>query len=276
MTVKSLLDDLRFGMRSLHTNRVFSAVVIITVTFGIGANVAVFSIVNALLLRPYPFPQLDKLVLLRAAGPQVASPVRMAPADFIDLQRDAKSFERLSAFRGKESTLISGGEAISVVTFSVSSGFFEMLGQAPLLGRGFLTDVEPSDDNVAVLNYGFWKRRYAGDPGVIGDDIVMDGRTVKVAGVMPADFNYPPAADVWQPLAPSPQERSQRDPQLLTGPAFQVIGRLRSGVGLREAESELRAFDSYLQKQFPGTHRDRSLHLLRLREEQYAFGLPYS
>lgn len=272
--VKNLLDDLRFGMRSLHTNRMFSGVVIITVTLGIGVNVAVFSIVNALLLRPYPFPHLDQLVLLRAAGPQVASPVRMAPADFIDLQRDSKSFERLSAFRGKESTLMSGGEAISVVTFSVSPGFFEMLGRAPILGRAFLTGVSQSDDNVAVLNYGFWKRRYAGHPGVIGDDIVIDGRALKVVGVMPADFNSPPAADVWQPLVPSPQDRLQRDPQMLTGPAFQVIGRLRSGVGLGEAESELQAFESYLEKQFPATHQNRSLHLLRLREEQYAFTTP--
>jgi len=273
--MQRLLQDVRHGLRALSKNPGFAAIAVITLALGIGANTAVFSIVNALILRPYPFPRLDEIVLLRATGANVVSEVRVAPADFIDLQHDASLFQRLAALREKESNLTGSGNAEPVVTCEVSTGFFDVIGEAPGLGRGFAPEEgESGRGNTVIINHGYWLRRFGGDGGILGKTIEIDGQTRTVIGVMPEDFNYPPAVDFWMPLQLTAQMKAERNPQALQGASFQVIGRLRSGLPLQRAQAAMQSFSARLQQQFPDTHQGRSLTLLRLREEQYAYSAP--
>ena len=267
-----MLEDLRFGLRSLIRNWPFTAIAVVTLSLGIGANTSVFSIVNALLLRPYPFPNLDQVVLLHQSGAKVTSQIRIAPADFLDLQREARQFQGLAGFQFKMGTLTGSGEPEALVTCGVSANFFDLLGAQANLGRTFTADEgEPSRNQSAILNHGYWRRRFAADPNIVGRTIQIDGRSITVVGVMPADFRYPPAVDIWTPLALTAEDRAQRNAQAVVGFAFQVIGRLRPGVSLAQGESEVRGFSSRLAQQYPATHQDRSMTLLRLREEQYQY-----
>jgi len=271
----TLLHDFRFGVRALRKKPGFAVTAVLTLALGIGANVAVFSIVNALILRPYPFPELDRLVLLRAEGPKVVSEVRIAPADFLDLQRESSIFQGLAAFRVGDSNLTGSGDTQSVVTAAVSPNFFELIGVQPTLGRQFATEeTEAGRDAVVILNYGFWQRHFSGVRNILGRSIELDGRKMAIVGIMPRHFRYPVATDLWMPLVLTPQMRSERNAQAVQGRAIQVLARLRPEVSLNRAESEVQAFAARLQRQFPDTHSDRSLSLLLLRREQYAFSAP--
>jgi putative ABC transport system permease protein len=273
--MERLLQDLRQGVRGLSKNPGFAAIAVITLALGIGANTAVFSIVNALILRPYPFPRLDELVLLRATGANVVSEVKVAPADFLDLQRDASLFQNLAAFREKESNFTGSGNAEPVVTCEVSPSFFDVMGEAPGFGRGFVPEEgENGRGSTVIINHGYWLRQFGGDRGILGRTIEIDGQKKTVVGVMPKDFNYPPAVDFWMPLQLTAQMKAERNPQALQGPSFNVIGRLRSEVSLQQAQGQMQSFSVRLQRQFPDTHQGRSLALLRLREEQYVYSAP--
>ncbi|HLW52271.1 MAG TPA: ABC transporter permease [Candidatus Angelobacter sp.] len=273
--MERLFQDLRYGVRALLKNPGFSLIAIITLALGIGANTAVFSIVNALILRPYPFPDLDRITLLRAAGPKVTSEYRIAPADFLDLQREGEIFDELAAFQQGEASLTGAGDAESVVDCAVTPNFFQVLGTQPASGRLFASDeAERGRDQVVILNQGFWKRRFAADPEIVGKTIEVDGQKMTVAGIMPAAFNYPPATDFWRPLALTPELKAERNAQAVKGFAFQVIGRLRGNAPIGQAMSRLQAFAAGLQQRFPDTHQGRTFNLLRLREEQLNFTAP--
>jgi len=265
--MERLLHDLRISLRSLARHWAFTLIAVITLTLGIGANTAVFSIVDALLLRPYPFADLDRLVLARQAAPHAPNETRMPPADFIDLRREASSFQGLAAFRVGFSALTGAGEGEPVVTCAVSPAFFSIIGSRPALGRAFSAEEEqPGRDQVAILSHGYWRRRFGGDPGLVGKTVSLNGRSFTVVGVMPEDFRYPPAVELWTPLALTAELEGER----LT-PAFEVLGRLRPGVSLGQARMELRGFAARLARQYPSSHQDKGLDLLRLREEQYRF-----
>jgi predicted permease len=270
-----MLQDLRYGLRALRKNPGFATIAVITLALGIGANTAVFGIVHALIVRPYPFPQLDQLVILRASGANVVHESKIAPADFLDLQRESSIFQGLLAYRLKESNLTAGGEAEPVVTGEVSPNFFDVIGEKPWLGRAFAQEEGESGRNDAViLNHGFWLRHLGGDRGVLGRTVEIDGQKKTVVGIMPAGFNYPPAVDFWMPLAITAPIKAQRDAQALQGTSFQVVGRLHPNLSLGQAQSQVQNFAARLQQQFPDTHQGRSFTLLRLREEQYTFTAP--
>ncbi|HEY6967878.1 MAG TPA: ABC transporter permease, partial [Candidatus Angelobacter sp.] len=271
----NLLQDFRHGYRALLKKPAFALTAILTLALGIGANVAVFSIVNALILRPYPFPELDRLVLLRARGPNAVSEVRIAPADFLDLQRDSSVFQGLAAIRGNESNLTGTGEAETVVTATVSPNFFDLVGVPPYLGRTFAAEEgESGRDGVLVLNYGFWQRRFSGDANLLGHNLEVDGRKLTVIGIMPKDFRYPEATDVWMPLVLTPELKAERNAQAVPPPAFRVMAKLRPEISFGRAEAEVKTFAERLEQQFPDTHRGRSLGLILLRKGQYAFSAP--
>ena len=271
----AVIDDLKYGMRMLARRPGFTAIAVITLALGVGANTAAFSIVNALLLRPYPFPDLDRLVLVRESGPKVLSEQRVAPADFLDMQREVAGFEGLSAFRYRFASLLAPDGTSSIIACAVSGGFFQTIGAEPLLGRVFTRDEgEPGKGHAAIVNYRYWQEHFAGDPAVLGRSVKIDGLDIPIVGVMPANYNYPLAADFWLPLEISPKERAERDAQARGGYAFQVVGRLRRGVSLAHADSELSSFAARLERLYPATHQDRRMRLLRLREEQYGFAGP--
>jgi len=219
--------DLRYSIRILWKSPGFTCVVVLSLAIGIGASSAVFSAVNSLLLRPYPFPSLDQIVLIKENAPgggPADKPV--APADFLDLRAGAASFKAIAAFRFRNFNMTGAGDPEAVLGFQVSPGFFDVLGVAPAMGRAFDPDQEQEGKNRSViLRYGFWQRRFGGDPHMLGRTISLNGNSFTVTGIMAEGFNYPLGGDIWVPLALTTQEKTERKVQSLY-----VLGRLADGV----------------------------------------------
>lgn len=271
-----LLQDLGLGVRLISRRKAFASIAILTLALGVGANTAVFSIVNALLLHPYDVPDPDRLVLVRAAGPRVMSEFRIAPADFADLQREVGAVQRAAAFRFREANLTVNGEtAEPILGYQVSPNFFDVIGVVPARGRGFASDdAQAGGGRAAIISDALWRHRFDSDPALVGKSIELDGRAVTVVGVMPAGFEYPPATDLWMPLALGADEAAQRDPDQPGRPTYQVLARLQPDADAGSARAQLDALSTRLARQFPESHRDRSLRTVRLRDEQAGFSGP--
>ncbi len=269
--METVWQDLKHSIRMLAKKPGFTVLAVLTLTLGIGANSAIFSVVNALLLRPYSFPDLDRIVLLRPTGPnQTAEEFPMAPADFVDLKKEARSFERLAAYRYVNSTLTGNGRPEGVAAAGVLPNFFDMIGVQPAFGRSFAADEGQSGrDQVVILKHGYWQRRFAGDPGMIGKTIQLNGRDFTVIGIMPEHYAYPLSVQMWLPLVLSAQDQTERSAMSLHG-----IGRLRADLTLGQAEAELGAIAARLAQRYPKTNAGRGMDLVRLREEQYQFSAP--
>ena len=269
--MESLLQDLRFALRMLRKSPGFTTVAVITLALGLGANTAIFSVVNSLLVRPYPFPRLDELVVLRIAtkGPGPEHTL-LSAADLRDLTADRSLFQDVAWFGFHDYNLGRPGDMESASGYAVTPNLFAMVGARPVLGRLFQADEsEPGRDQVAVLSYGFWQRRFGGDPKIVGSNVQIDGRECTVIGIMPPKFNYPLGSEVWTPLALSPAQGQERGTMSLFG-----LGRLRSGLSLAAAQARVSQDGRQLQQQFPATNAGRDFTLLRLREEQYRYTLP--
>ncbi|HLE69582.1 MAG TPA: ABC transporter permease, partial [Vicinamibacteria bacterium] len=243
----------------------------ITLAIGFAGNMTVFSILDSLLIRPYPFPGLERLVLLREvrAGSSQEQ-LRLTPGDFLDVAEEVRSFEGVAAFRYAELNLGGDGVAESVRGYYVTPSLFPLLGVEARLGRRFSMDEgQAGGARVALLSHGLVKRRFQGDADVVGSEITLNGEAHTVVGLMPESLNYPRAADVLVPLALTASERVER-----SVPSLQILARLAPGVALEAASSELDAFGRKLAERYPDSHRERSFRLLRLREEQYRYTLP--
>ena len=263
--------DLRYSMRRLAKSPGFTAVAMLTLALGLGANTAIFSVVNSLLLRPFPFPNLDRLVLISETGGAEQTEERWtAPADFIDLRSEARSFEDLAAYKYKEVNLSDAGEVEGSFAIAASPNFFQVLGAQPALGRTFLPEEEQAGrDQVVVLSNAFWQQRFGGGLDALGRTLQIDGRSFTVIGVMPPNFAFPPAMPLWMPLALSQQDKMERATR-----SFYVVGRLRPGISPNQAQQELRSFAARLERQYPKTNTGRSMTLLPLRRYQYKYTAP--
>ena len=263
--------DLRHGVRRLAKSPGFTAMAVLTLALGLGANTAIFSVVNSLLLRPFPFPNLGRLMLIwETGGAEQSQEKWTAPADFIDLRSEVHSFEGLAAYSYKQVSLSDAGEVEGTFGVAVSADFFQVLGAQPALGRTFRPEEEQEGrDQVVVISHAFWQRRFGGDPNVLGKTLQINGRSLAVIGVMPPSFDFPPAMPLWMPLALGEQEKTQR--ATLT---FHLLGRLRPGVSLNQAQQELRSFAARLERQYPKTNTGRSMALLPLRRYQYKYTAP--
>src|SRR5215467_14390708 len=196
--VESLASDLRYCARSLLKRPAFTSIVVVTLALGIGANTEVFSVVYALLLRPYPFRDLDRLVLVRESGAAESEAQRVAPADFVDLRNTNNAFEQMAAYRYRGLNLTGAGNPEPVDACMVSPNFFDMIGVSPARGHGFYPDQElEGKDQTAILSYPFWQRQFGGNPAVLGSTINLNGRSYTIVGVMPERFNYPLGSELW-------------------------------------------------------------------------------
>ena len=262
--MSSLIGDLRYGLRTLARNRGFAAAAILTLGLGIGANTAIFSVVDAVLLRPLPYPDPERLVWGwgRSSGGIYAA---VSPPDFLDYRERNTVFERVSAMtvRGVPLNLLGeGGDPLQVTGVLVTSGFFETLGVAPALGRTF----SRRDEDVAlpesvVLSYGLWARSFGKDPELVGKSIRLDGRSVVVLGVMPEDFGPLIRADLWEPTpmrAPDMQGRGAHQ--------LRLIGRLAPGVSVEQAQAGLDAVALELERQYPDSNGGWGVRLVTLHE----------
>jgi putative ABC transport system permease protein len=253
--MRTLLPDLRYAIRVLLRTPSFAAAVIAVLALGIGANTAIFSIVNAVLLRPLPFEQPERLVRLFHVPPQDTFPgmptFSVSPANFYDWQRGAQLFEGMTIYRFRPFVLTGGSGAQEVIAAAVGAGFFDTLHAQPALGRTFLPEEDARGRHqVVIVSDGFWKRQFGGAPDVIGRSLRLDGESYTVVGVMPSKFSVEAwgatAQDLWVPLAYTDKERAVRENH-----NAQVIARLRSGVTTEQARSEMEQISKRLETEYP-------------------------
>lgn len=247
------MQDIRYRLRSLRKSPGFTAVAIVTLMLGIGVNTAVFTIVHGVLLNRLPFPEPDRLVSLWERNVIGEEPYNVVSGGiFADWQHQATSFEQM-ALVGEDSANLSGdGGSLpeSIGTRQCSFNLFSILGVQPVIGRFFLEeDDRPGASATAVLTYGLWKRRYAGDPGIVGKTILLDAKKTNVIGVLPAGFDYPDTrVQLWLPVK---HEVSVQDMQNRGNHRFFVTARLKPGVSVAQASNELDGIQQPLHEQLP-------------------------
>jgi predicted permease len=251
----ALTRDLRLAVRVLRKAPAFTVTAIITLALGIGANTAMFTVAQSVLWRPLAYAEPNRLVVLSGRGP-VLSPLEIA-----EIQRSAKSFAEVGAYSNVSVTLSGTAEPERVAGASVSANWFRLLGRKPLLGRGFLTeDGQPGHGGVVVLSHPLWRRRFGADPGTIGRPLRINGESLTVVGVMPADLERVSDEDLWMPLVFSAADLSSGRTYL------RAYARLRPGVSIGQARAELESISRGLERQHPESNAGRSLHLAPLQE----------
>ena len=249
--MNSLLQDLRYAVRQLRKSLGFTAVAVITLALGIGANTSIFSVVNGALLRPLPFKDPDRLVRVWHVPPAKSFPgmttFAVSAANYLDWERQNHVFEGIAIYSFHGFTLTGSDKPEQVDACSATSGFFSTLGVQPMLGRLFLPEEDqPGHADVVVLSHRFWQEHFGSNPGVVGHNIKMDGRSILVAGVMPASFQFPEFAQMWTPMAWTDQEKAVRGEHHSV-----VVARLKPGVDLKQAQAEMNTISSRLDEQYP-------------------------
>jgi putative ABC transport system permease protein len=263
----TLLQDMRYGIRMLMKNPGFTIIAVLTLALGIGANTAIFSVVNAELLRPLPFRDSGRLVSVATANSRMhTSNGSTSYPDFMDWQSQNQVFEKMAAYTGATFTLTGQEHPAHLEGASVSAETFDLLGVSPELGRTFLPGEDEANHHVVIISDHLWKQLFKGDPGIIGRTITLENEGYTVVGVMPANFQYPlqrePEA-IWSTLSPL-NETSDDSPPMVQhrGAHFLTcIARLKPGVTLAQAQAAMDVIASSLSKQYPDTNKYMSVHL---------------
>jgi len=231
--MNTLFQDLRYAARMLQKQPGFTAVAVVTLALGIGANTAIFSLVNSILLRPLPYRDPDRLVHMMQSSPKLDLPTwGVSQADFAAYRDQNRTFESVALYNSGGTNLTGVGEPERLTVTNVTADFFKVLGISPILGRTFDKGEDTAGrNNVCVLSYGLWQRRFGGDPNIVGRTLNLNNTPTQVVGVMPADFKFPRTQiDLWLPLAFDEKR---------TAPYFyQVIGRLKTDVQLAQAQAD--------------------------------------
>jgi putative ABC transport system permease protein len=255
LSLERLWADLRYAGRQLIKSPGFSVTAILSIAIGIGANTAIFSSMDAVVLRPLAVPAMDRVVTV-AERQDRGGDESVALANYQDWTLRSRSFEELSVRSGADMSLTGTGDASHVHVESTSANFFDLLRIQPILGHLFSnSECRPGRDSVAVLNYGFWQRRFASDPAVLGRTVELDQRTYTIIGVLPKSVQYPSIADIFLPLAPTPQQLADRGKR-----SYLVEGRLRDGLTVQQAQAELRTIAEQLASTYPVTNRGWTVH----------------
>ena len=263
--IEMIWQDLKHAVRTLRSKPAFTAVTLATLALGIGGNAAIFGVVHAVLLRPLPFPEPERLV--QVFKTTVQQPDRIGgsatPPDFTDWRRDNQVFTELSAHVEGSYALTGTGGAEQVPGAEVTGGFFPLLGTPAYAGRTITTGDDPAGArDVVVLSHGLWTRRFGADPALIGQTLQIDGVTREVVGVMPAGFQYPLQSELWIPL-----RFTERDLTTQRGAHYlDVLGRLRPGVSVEAARGDLRQIAATLAAAYPSTNRDSTASVIPLRD----------
>jgi len=247
--METFWQDLRFGFRQLLGKPGFAAIATLSLALGIGANTAIFSLVDAVLLRPLPFHDPDRLVVVWEDAAKIGFPRNTpAPANYADWKARNRVFEDMAAITWRGFNLTDEGEPEKVEAQAVTANFFPLLGVKPDLGRVFNGEEDqPGRNNVAVISYGLWQRRFGGDPALIGKEILLDGQKYMVIGVMPSGFQFlSKEVGLWVPAAFSPQELANRGSHYLT-----VVARLKPEVALQEARADVAAITQRINRDNP-------------------------
>jgi len=265
--LETLFQDLRGSLRLIVKTPMVTLVAGLALALGIGANTAIFSLVNTMLLKPLPYEDADRIMLLRESRPQ--SPLlSVAYLNYLDWKELNGSFEQMAAVRGQTYSLTGSGDPIRVMGAHVSASLFATLGAQPLRGRTF----EPGDDHpganpVAVLSHGLWQRRFAGDASILGETLTLNGRSYTVVGVMPQHFKWylhSRSPEIWTPIglwadADMLNHRGNRS-------GISVLARLKTEVSAEQAEAELARIARRLEERYPDTNASSGIPMMPLHE----------
>ena len=269
----TFLHDLRYAVRILRNSPAFAAIAILTLALGIGANTALFSVVNGVLLNPLAYPQSGQLVAVYGQSPGFEH-APMAYPNFLDFQRAAQTFASMAMYRNQDYNFTGQGEPERVTGYMISADFFSVLGVAPLAGRNFRSDDDrPGVAPVALLGGGFWKRRFGSSPEVIGRSITLNSTTYTIVGVIPPNFAfYGQDRDVYTPIGqwtnPSFRDRN-------VNVSAHVIGRLKPSVPLAQAQADLAAIAQNLAAEYPVANKNVGVSLVSLKEDIVGNVQPY-
>src|SRR5262245_3103809 len=266
----TLLQDLRYGVRTLISKPLFTAAAVLSVALGIGANSAIFSVVNSLLLRSLPYSDPDHLVLAWGVETDTRPNNRsqVSATDVADYRAQSSAFEDITTYGNWSATFTGEGEPERVSGTQVGDGYFQIMRATPLLGRVFSAEEQiDGKDFVMVLGYGLWRRRFGGDPGVVGRQVSLNGRPYTVVGVMPQSFApLPPSlvdyrAEFYRPVAEKfdDQQRSARH--------LRAIGRLKPGVSIEQAQSEMNTITARIEQEHPTTDANYGIRLITIGED---------
>lgn len=252
--------DVRYGLRQLRRAPGFTITVVVILAIGIGINTAIFSNMDAVVLHPLAVPQLDRVVTVDEQQDRksyVFGYEQVTLANYEDWVRQSRSFESISIRDEEDKTLTGAGDAARIEAALTSANFFSVLRATPLLGRVYGdSECRPGQDSVAVLNYGFWKGAFAGDPAVVGRKLELDQRLYTIIGVMPKTMQYPSTADVYLPFAPTPKQLANR-----LDHNYLVAARLRDGVSVKQAQAEMRTIAQHIAQAYPATNTGWSVHV---------------
>jgi putative ABC transport system permease protein len=268
--MQTFMADVRYAVRSLQRTPSFTLAVVAVLALGIGANTAIFSILNAVLLRPLPFPEPERIVRLFHVPPPATFPgierFALSPANFYDWQRDARSFEGMALYRGRPLTLTGSGTPQAIVAGAVGAGFFDIMRTRPMLGRTFRADEDTPEARVVVLSHRFWNTQMGGAADVIGRTLKLSDEAYTVVGVMPPDFAvdswFAVSREIWVPLGLTAAQRAVRENH-----NQQAVARLRPGTSVAQAHSELEVIAKRLEQQYPQDNAGWGATVVPLRDE---------
>ena len=265
--MRHFLSDLRVALRLLRRNPAFAVTAILLLALGIGANTAIFSVVNAVLLRPLPFQDPSRLMQIWHVPPAKSFPgmsyFSVSPANFLDWQRQNSSFEDMAAYGGRILNLGGKDRPEALFGATVTPGFFSILRVQPALGRAFSPDENrPGQGHVVILSDQLWRNHFGANSAILGQDLMLNGEPYRVVGVMPPGFKLPVWAQLWVPVAWSDQERAIRGNH-----NYSVIGRLKPGIDNRAAQSELSAISTRLEQLYPEDDKGWGATLIPLRKQ---------
>ena len=259
--IRDLLQDTRYGARMLRKSPGLTSVAVLSLALGMGAISTIFSFVNGIMLRPLPYPEPERLVLVDETAFKRGSPsMNVSFPNFVDWREQNHSFEDIACYTTGGFIIAGGAEPELLKGGFVSQGLFEILGVAPILGRTFTADEDqPDHDQVVILSYGLWQRRFGADPNILGQTLQLNNRSRTVIGVMPKGFQFPEVAEAWGPLALNTKIFTRTDHGLL------AIARLKPGVTLDQAQAEMIGIASNIEQQNPVTNEGLSVRLTSLR-----------
>jgi putative ABC transport system permease protein len=269
--MRTLLTETKHAFRTLLKRPALTALVVVTLAVGLAANASMFQVIDALILRPFTFEDVDRVVLVAETAPDAPAEMQesVSPGMYRDLRAQADAFAHLGAFEWWDVNLATGDEAERISGFAVSANFFTAIGAQPALGRSFTLDEETRGNHRrVVLSDGLWQRRFAGDPAVLGRTVLLDGESYEIVGVMPKDFSFPLGSEIWAPLALEPETAGRRDLRYLT-----LIGRLAPGRTVRDAHAQVAAIGDRVAQEYPETNRGRGLMAVTLTEGMRDQGL---
>jgi len=263
-TIMNPLNDLRYSLRQVLKNPGFFVVAVAALALGIGANTAIFSAVEALLLRPLPYFQPDRLVMVWDDSSFIGFPDNTpAPANFVDWKSQNTVFSDMAARQGSSMSLTGDGAPEQLFGQRVTTNFFDVLGVQPALGRVFTPEEDKAKEHVVLLSYGLWQRRFGGDRSIVGRYVLLNNGPTKVLGVMPKGFFFREKnVDYWTPLYFTPERWAQRGNHFLN-----VVARMKPGVTLKQAQSEMNTIAVRLQKQYPETNAKVGVNVVPMQQD---------